>query len=56
MGVTANRRELFRGAGALALAGALGGCDAFAQGPLRPPNILFILADGRIVVDPIFLA
>jgi arylsulfatase A-like enzyme len=43
--VTANRRDLLRGAGALALAGALGGCDAFAQGQVRPPNILFILAD-----------
>jgi hypothetical protein len=39
VGVTANRRELLRGAGALAVAGALGGWDAFAQGQMRPPNI-----------------
>src|SRR4051812_33696165 len=42
--MTANRRELLRGAGAFALAGALGGCDAFAQSQPRP-NIIFILAD-----------
>jgi arylsulfatase A-like enzyme len=48
MAVTTNRRELLQGAGALALAGALpalAGCDAGAQAPARPPNILFILAD-----------
>lgn len=45
MGVTANRRELLRGAGALALAGAVGGCDAFGQSLPRPPNIVFVLAD-----------
>ena len=48
MSATTSRRELLRGAGALALAGALpalAGCDASAQLPARPPNILFILAD-----------
>ena len=48
MVATTSRRELLQGAGALALAGALpalAGCDANAQGPARPPNILFILAD-----------
>ncbi|MGQ0660010.1 sulfatase-like hydrolase/transferase [Sphingosinicella sp.] len=40
-----DRRELLRGAGALALAGALAGCDALAQAAPRRPNIIFILAD-----------
>jgi arylsulfatase A-like enzyme len=45
VGVTANRRELLRGAGALGLAAALGGFDALAQSRPRPPNIVFLLAD-----------
>lgn len=37
--VAATRRDVLRGAASLALAGALGGCDA------QPTNIVFILAD-----------
>jgi hypothetical protein len=40
-----DRREVLRGVGALALAGALAGCDALAQAAPRRPNIIFILAD-----------
>jgi hypothetical protein len=47
--VTANRREVLRGAGAIALAGALpalAGCDASAQRAARPPNNRVLHADG----------
>src|SRR4051812_32104727 len=48
---SANRRDVLRGAGAMAIASLLpatAGCDAsnaIAQDQPRPPNIVFILAD-----------
>ena len=48
MGRNVGRREVLQGAGSLGLLGALpalAGCNARAQRQVRPPNILFILAD-----------